>query len=72
MDMMARRIDRLQRKFAHYEQVKRFTLLPSPFTMAKDELTNTLKVRRAVVYEHYAESIDRLYEEAEQEQAARA
>lgn len=63
MDMMARRIDRLQRKFAHYEQVKRFTLLPSPFTMAKDELTNTLKVRRQVVAEHYADVIDSMYDD---------
>ena len=63
MDMMARRIDRLQRKFAHYEQVKRFTLLQSPFTMAKDELTNTLKVRRQVVAEHYADVIDSMYDD---------
>lgn len=62
-EMMARRIDRLQRKFAHYEQVKRFTLLPSPFTMASGELTNTLKVRRQVVAEHYADVIDRMYED---------
>ena len=70
--LFAARIETMQQDLAHYEKVKRFLLLTRPFSMKSGELTNTLKVRRAVVYEHYAESIDRLYEEAEQEQAARA
>lgn len=57
------RIETLQQDLAHYEQIKRFVLLPHPFTMDNGELTNTLKVRRRVVYEHYAEQIEQLYEE---------
>lgn len=57
------RIDTLQQQFAHYEQIKRFTLLPEPFSMERGELTNTLKVKRAVVAEHYKREIDRMYEE---------
>ena len=57
------RIDTLQQQFAHYEQVKRFTLLPQPFSIERGELTNTLKLRRAVVAENYREVIDRMYEE---------
>lgn len=57
------RIDTLQQQFAHYEQIKRFTLLPEPFSMERGELTNTLKVKRAVVAEHYEREIDRMYEE---------
>lgn len=57
------RIDTLQQQFAHYEQVKRFTLLPQPFSMERGELTNTLKLRRAVVAQNYREVIDRMYEE---------
>ncbi len=57
------RIDTLQQSFAHYEQVKRFTLLPAPFSMERGELTNTLKLRRAVVEQNYKEVIDRMYEE---------
>ena len=57
------RIDTLQQPFAHYEQVKRFTLLPAPFSMERGELTNTLKLRRAVVAEHYKDLIEQMYEE---------
>lgn len=61
------RIDTLQQDLAHYEQIKRFVLLPHPFTMENGELTNTLKVRRRVVYEHYAALIDKIYADAEAE-----
>lgn len=57
------RIDTLQQQFAHYEQVKRFVLLPEPFSMEKGELTNTLKLKRPVVAKNYKEAIDRMYEE---------
>ena len=57
------RIDTLQQQFAHYEQVKRFTLLPKPFSMERGELTNTLKLKRPIVAQNYKEIIDRMYEE---------
>lgn len=57
------RIDTLQQSFAHYEQIKRFTLLPEPFSMERGEQTNTLKLKRAVVAQNYKEVIDRMYEE---------
>ena len=69
MKFYAERIDTLQQDLAHYEQIKRFILLAEPFTMANGELTNTLKVRRRVVYEHYAQQIDKMYADAEAHQA---
>ena len=57
------RIDTLQQQFAHYEQVKRFTLLPEPFSMERGELTNTLKLKRPIVAKNYKEVIDKMYEE---------
>lgn len=57
------RIDTLQQAFAHYEQVKHFTLLPKPFSMERGELTNTLKLRRSVVAKNYKEAIDKMYTE---------
>lgn len=69
IEMLTERIETLQQDLAHYEKVKRFLLLPEPFSIEKGELTNTLKIRRGVVYEHYAEQIARMYAEAEQEHA---
>ena len=57
------RIETLQQEFAHYEQVKRITLLAEPFSLEKGELTNTLKVKRPVVNQNYAKEIDAMYEE---------
>jgi long-chain acyl-CoA synthetase len=62
-EMYEKRIDILQQKFAHYEQIKRFTLLAEPFSMEKGELTNTLKLRRAVIARNFKEVIDKMYEE---------
>lgn len=61
-DLYQQRIDTLQQKFAHYEQIKRFTLLDIPFSMERNELTNTLKLKRAVILENYKNEIERMYE----------
>ena len=63
IEMMKERIDTLQQQLAHYEQVKRFTLLPHHLSMEKGELTNTLKIRRRVLNENYKAEIDKMYEE---------
>lgn len=62
-DMMMERIKTLQQSLAHYEQIKRFTLLPHHFNMERGELTNTLKIRRPAVYKIYKDVIDSMYEE---------
>ena len=61
--MMKERIDTLLQGLAHYEQIKRFTLLPHHFAMETGELTNTLKMRRPVIYKNYKDVIDKMYEE---------
>ncbi|MBR6621391.1 MAG: long-chain fatty acid--CoA ligase [Bacteroides sp.] len=63
MKLFREHIDTLQQQFAHYEQIKKFTLLPEPFSMAKGELTNTLKIKRNVLLKNYAEDIAKMYEE---------
>ena len=61
--MMKERIDTLQQQLAHYEQIKRFTLLPHHFSMERGELTNTLKIKRRVLNENYKKEIDAMYAE---------
>lgn len=62
-EMMKERIDTLQQQLAHYEQIKRFTLLPRNFSMERGELTNTLKIKRRVLNENYRKEIDQMYAE---------
>ena len=61
--MILDRVKTLQQQLAHYEQVKRITLIPHHFSMESGELTNTLKIRRPVVYKNYKNEIDKMYEE---------
>jgi long-chain acyl-CoA synthetase len=63
IQMMKERIDTLQQQLAHYEQIKRFTLLPHHFSMERGELTNTLKIKRRVLNVNYAKEIDQMYAE---------
>jgi long-chain acyl-CoA synthetase len=48
---------------AGYEQVKRFRILPRPFTVAAGELTVSLKMRRDVIFAHYQAELESLYRE---------
>ena len=63
-ELFRMRIETLQQEFAHYEQIKRFTLLPEPFSMERGELTNTLKIKRPVLLKNYAAEIEKMYEES--------
>lgn len=58
-----RRIDVRQESFAHFEKIKRFTLLAEPFSMERGEVTNTLKVKRNKVAENYKDVIEKMYEQ---------
>lgn len=55
------RIELLQAQFTSYEKIKRFVLLPKPFSIDKDELTHTLKLRRNIILQHYAQEIESIY-----------
>jgi len=58
-------VDRANGRFARAEQVKRFGVLGHDLTQEGGELTPTLKVKRATVYERYATFFDGLYAEGE-------
>ncbi len=63
ISMMQERMDTLQQGLSSYERIKKFTLLPQPFSMEKGELTNTLKIRRNVLLKNYAAEIEEMYKE---------
>ena len=54
-------IDRANEKYAQVEQVKKFVILDHDLSQATGELTPTLKVKRNIVNEKYAELFDALY-----------
>jgi long-chain acyl-CoA synthetase len=56
-----RAIDEANANIGRVAQIKRFTILESDLTQAAGELTPTLKVKRNVVINKYADEIERLY-----------
>jgi long-chain acyl-CoA synthetase len=54
-------VDGVNRDRVRVEQIKRFAILPRDFTQEDGEVTPTLKLRRKVVYEHFAREIEDLY-----------
>ena len=56
-----RAVDEVNAKVSNVEAIKRFTILPTEWTVDSEELTPTLKLKRRVIHEKYAEEIDALY-----------
>ena len=54
-------IDAVNSHYAPVEQIKRFEILPEDFSQPTGELTPTLKVKRSIVQQKYAETIDAIY-----------
>ena len=46
---------------ARFETIKKFALLPRDFTQDRGEITPTLKLRRKIIRENYADVIESLY-----------
>ncbi len=55
-------VDDVNAHRSRYEQIKRFAILPRDFTMDDGEVTPTLKLRRRVVLEHFADEVESLYD----------
>ncbi len=54
-------LDRVNKKFARVEQVKKFHLIESQLTAEDEELTPTMKLKRKLVQQKYAPQIDEMY-----------
>jgi long-chain acyl-CoA synthetase len=64
LDKYQREIDRLNAEFGHWEQIKRFVLLPNEWTINAGELTPKLSLKRKAILQKNQEVLDRLYNEA--------
>lgn len=61
--LFAAEVAAVNARLARFETIKRFALLPEPFTIASGELTPTIKVRRRAVEQRYAALIAAMYAE---------
>jgi len=61
LSLFSYRVREIQHELASYEQVKKFALLTTPFTMEAGELTPTLKLRRKVILQRYKKEVDTFY-----------
>ena len=57
-------VEDVNRERSRFEQLKRFVVLPRDFEMEHGEVTPTLKLRRRVVLEHFAQEVEGLYDGA--------
>lgn len=64
--MIQKQLDKYNPEFSHPEQVKKFALLPAEWTVDGGELTPSLKNKRKVIEQKYAQQINEIYG-AEQE-----
>jgi long-chain acyl-CoA synthetase len=60
-ELVQRELDRANSNYAQVEQIKKFTVLDHDLSIEEGELTPTLKVKRNVINERYADRFDSLY-----------
>lgn len=63
IEMYAEIIEKRTVSLGQVEKIKKFTLLTKELTQEDGELTPTLKVKRKVINQKYAEIIDKMYQE---------
>lgn len=68
--LLTEHIDRLNQTLARFEQVKRYTIIPREFSLERDEVTPTQKLRRKVIVKNYAPEIAAMYVEPEGDSSA--
>ena len=54
-------IDRYNKLFGSYEQIKKFQLLPQEMSIENGELTPTLKLKRKIIMEIHKDSVSKIY-----------
>ena len=61
-DLIKNEVERVNQQFARVENVRRFKLLTKELDHDDDEMTATMKIRRANVYKKFAAEIDEVYQ----------
>jgi long-chain acyl-CoA synthetase len=59
--LLQRRMDEALKDVSSWERVKKFVVLPRPFSVENDEMTVSLKLRRTVIFAHYNKQVEEMY-----------
>lgn len=60
--MLQEAIDELNKDLPQFETIKYFTVLPNQLTVEQGEITPSLKMRRRIIEDRYAELLDEMYQ----------
>ena len=55
-------VDTINQRFARVEHVRKFSILPRELDQDNGELTPTMKIKRRIVHDNWADLIDSMYE----------
>jgi long-chain acyl-CoA synthetase len=61
IDRIQREVDEFNKNFSHYEQIKKFELVPFQWAVDTGELTPTLKLKRKFIKEKFQHLFDKIY-----------
>ncbi|MBS1777252.1 MAG: long-chain fatty acid--CoA ligase [Bacteroidetes bacterium] len=61
LDLIQKQVDKYNLDLGHVEQIKKFTLLSSEWTVDSGELTPSLKTRRKIIEKKFAQQIEVMY-----------
>lgn len=63
IEFLNARVQKALADVSAWEQVKRFVIVPQPFSVAADEMTVSLKLRRTVILDHHRAEIEAIYQQ---------
>jgi long-chain acyl-CoA synthetase len=61
IEKFQKEIDNLNKYFGKWEQIKKFKILSKQWTVETGELTPTMKLKRKVIHQKFAQEIESLY-----------
>jgi len=64
-DRIQEEIEGLNKKFGHWEQIKKFEITPDIWSVDGGEMTPTLKLKRKAIKEKYQKLYDKIYKDSD-------
>jgi long-chain acyl-CoA synthetase len=61
VELIQSEVDRLNREFGQWEQIKKFAILPVSWTIESGELTPTMKLKRKFISDKFQKEVDALF-----------